>query len=63
MTRLHKNDKSEKMEDLISLSRGPSQYMTSFKGYICNGHRFHIEEHEKGLRTQNSGVVVVVRVV
>ncbi|XP_050238212.1 uncharacterized protein LOC126687698 [Mercurialis annua] len=59
VTQLHKDDNSKTMEDLFSLARGPSQYVTSFKGYICNGYRFHIEDHEKGLRTQNSGVVVV----
>ncbi|XP_050229112.1 uncharacterized protein LOC126678253 [Mercurialis annua] len=59
VTRLHKDDKSKEMEDLFSLARGPTQYVTSFKGYICNGFRFHTEHHEKGLRTQNSGVVVV----
>ena len=59
MARLLSNDKSEKMADLFSLSRGPSQYVTSFKGYICNGFRFHIEDHKRDLRTQNSGVLVV----
>ena len=60
MARLLSNDKSEKMAYLFSLSRGPSQYVISFKSYIYNGFRFHIKDHEQDLRTQNSGVLVVV---
>lgn len=47
------------MDNLLSLSRGPTQYVTSFSGYIVNGYRFHIQNREKTLRTQNSGVVVI----
>ena len=47
------------MEDLLSLARGPTQYVTSFSGYIVNGYRFHTEEREKNFITQNSGVVVI----
>ncbi|XP_057999327.1 uncharacterized protein LOC131178387 [Hevea brasiliensis] len=56
---LHKNDPSQKMRALLSLSRGPARYVTSFYGYIVNGYRFHTEYHDQGLRTQNSGVVVI----
>ena len=35
------------MKDLLSLARGPTQYVTSFSGYIVNGYRFHTEEQEK----------------
>ena len=47
------------MEDLLSLARGPTQYVTSFSGYIVNGYRFHTEEREKSFVTRNSGVVVI----
>ncbi|XP_057998652.1 uncharacterized protein LOC110631536 [Hevea brasiliensis] len=56
---LHKNDSSPMMGTLLSLSRGPTRYVTSFYGCIVNGYRFHIESHDKGLRTQNSVVVVI----
>ena len=46
------------MEDLLSLSRGPSQSVTCFNGYIINGYRFRVENHDKRHITQNSGVVV-----
>lgn len=47
------------MEDLLSLSRGPTKYSTHSNGYIVNGYRFHVEDHDQMLRTQNCGVVVV----
>ncbi|XP_060182268.1 uncharacterized protein LOC132611929 [Lycium barbarum] len=56
---LHKHDDSKKIKDLHSLSRGPLLYVTSFKGYVTNGYRFHVKDHDTGLRTQNCGVVVV----
>ncbi|OIT29436.1 hypothetical protein A4A49_35319 [Nicotiana attenuata] len=59
VARLQKYDDSKKMADLLSLSRGPTPYVTSFRGYIINGYRFHMLDYDKGLRTQNCGVVVV----
>lgn len=56
---MHKNNNNKKIADLLSLAHGPSQFVTRFKGYICNGYRFHIEDHEKGLKTQNSWVLAV----
>lgn len=47
------------MEHLLSLSRGPTQYVTSYSGYIVNGYRFRTENRDQNLRTQNSGVVVI----
>lgn len=47
------------MEQLLALSRGPTRYVTSFSGYIVNGFRFHIQDREINLKTQNSGVVVL----
>ncbi|KAH0734936.1 hypothetical protein KY285_010643 [Solanum tuberosum] len=59
VAQLHKTDNSQLMEDLLSLSRGPTKYSTHSNGYIVNGYRFHIEDHDQMLRTQNCGVVVV----
>ncbi|KAH0725078.1 hypothetical protein KY284_000943 [Solanum tuberosum] len=59
VAQLHKGDCSRIMEDLISLSRGPTQYSTHSNGYIVNGYRFHVEDYDKKLRTQNCGVVVL----
>ncbi|XP_060170527.1 uncharacterized protein LOC132601465 [Lycium barbarum] len=59
VAQLHKGDNSRIMEDLLSLSRGPTGYSTHRNGYIVNGYRFHAEDHDKNLRTQNCGVVVV----
>ncbi|CAH9070085.1 unnamed protein product, partial [Cuscuta europaea] len=47
------------MRNLLTLSRGPTRYVTSCSGYIVNGYRFHIQSRERTLRTQNSGVVVM----
>jgi hypothetical protein len=55
---LYDHDKSEQMEDLLSLSRGPLQNSTCFAGYDMNGFRFRIESRDKNRCTQNSGVVV-----
>ncbi|WMV07966.1 hypothetical protein MTR67_001351 [Solanum verrucosum] len=59
VAQLHKTDNSQLMEDLLSLSRGPTKYSTHSNGYIVNGYKFHIEDHDQMLRTQNCGVVVV----
>ncbi|WMV09380.1 hypothetical protein MTR67_002765 [Solanum verrucosum] len=56
---LYKHDNSKKMEDLLTLSRVPMKYVTRFKGYIINGYRFHIQDYDNSLRTQNCGIVVV----
>lgn len=47
------------MEHMLSLSRGPTTYVTSYNGYLINGYRFRIEDRDKSLKTQNCGVVVV----
>ncbi|KAH0655500.1 hypothetical protein KY285_030382 [Solanum tuberosum] len=59
VAQLHKGDASLIMEDLLSLSRGPTRYSTHSNGYIVNGYRFHVEDYDKKLRTQNCGVVVL----
>ena len=56
---MHEHDKSKKIKDLLSLSRGPLPYVTCFKSYVTNGYMFHVRDHDKGLRTQNCGVVVI----
>ncbi|WMV23690.1 hypothetical protein MTR67_017075 [Solanum verrucosum] len=55
---LYEHDNSKKIKDLLTLSRGPMKYVTSFKGYIINGYRFHVQDYDNGLRTQNCGIVV-----
>ncbi|KAK6782152.1 hypothetical protein RDI58_019948 [Solanum bulbocastanum] len=47
------------MEDLLALSHGPTKYVLHYNGYIVNGYRFHAEDYDKNLKTQNCGVVVV----
>ncbi|WMV08510.1 hypothetical protein MTR67_001895 [Solanum verrucosum] len=59
VAQLYKGDCSRIMEDLLSLSRGPTRYSTHSNGYIVNGYRFHVEDYDKKLRTQNCGVVVL----
>nr|XP_016473713.1 PREDICTED: uncharacterized protein LOC107795561 [Nicotiana tabacum] len=56
---LYKCDNSKKMEDLLTLSRGPLPYVRRLKGYVTDGYRFHVEDYDRGLRTQNYGVIVV----
>ena len=46
-------------DELLSLSRGPIQYVKSYSGYVANGFRFHTVQRDKSLATQNSGVVVL----
>ncbi|XP_059292571.1 uncharacterized protein LOC132046040, partial [Lycium ferocissimum] len=59
VAQLHKGDNSRIMEDLLALSRGPTPYVLRYNGHIVNGYRFHVEDYDKHLRTQNYGVVVV----
>ncbi|KAH0765136.1 hypothetical protein KY285_001007 [Solanum tuberosum] len=47
------------MEDLHSLSCGPTKHLARSNGYVFNGYRFHVEDYDKKLRTQNCGVVVL----
>ena len=56
---MYKEGSCAEGDELLSLSRGPSDYATSFSGYITNGYRFHTHDRDKNLRTQNSGVFVV----
>ncbi|WMV29325.1 hypothetical protein MTR67_022710 [Solanum verrucosum] len=59
VAQLHKTDNGRLMKDLLSLSRGPTKYSTHSNGYIVNGYRFHVEDHDQMLKIQNCGVVVV----
>ncbi|KAH0650674.1 hypothetical protein KY285_030764 [Solanum tuberosum] len=59
VAQLHKGEDSRMMEDLLSLSRGPTKYSTHSNGYVINGYRYHVEDYDKKLRTQNCGVVVL----
>ncbi|BAH91731.1 Os02g0530850 [Oryza sativa Japonica Group] len=55
----HQHDKSEVMEDLLSLSRGPLKNITCFTGYDMNGFRYRTERRDSRRCTQNSGVMVL----
>ena len=56
---LYEQEKSEQMEDLLSLSRGPMKNITCFAGYDMNGFRYRIESRDRSRCTQNSGVAVI----
>ncbi|XP_065865155.1 uncharacterized protein [Euphorbia lathyris] len=58
VAKMYASSKESNIRDLLSLSRGPSQYATNFDGYIVNGYRFRIEDCDKRRRTQNYGVCV-----
>ncbi|XP_020080212.1 uncharacterized protein LOC109703891 [Ananas comosus] len=45
-------------QELLHLARGPDKRVDKYTGYLINGFRFHTKEHEKYLKTQNSGVFV-----
>ncbi|WMV19934.1 hypothetical protein MTR67_013319 [Solanum verrucosum] len=59
VAQLHKGDDNRIIEDLLSLSRGPTKYSTHSNGYVVNGYRFHVQDYDKKLRTQNCGIVVL----
>lgn len=37
----------------------PYEYVTSFNGYIINRYKFHVQEYDKSLITENFGMVIV----
>ncbi|KAJ9545327.1 hypothetical protein OSB04_025034, partial [Centaurea solstitialis] len=45
-------------EEIKWLARGPNNFVKRYPGYFVKGYRFHTKEHERFLKTQNSGVVV-----
>lgn len=57
--KLHEKNNCPSGEELLSLARGPIQYVRSFSGYVTNGYRFHTSQRDTNRRTQNSGVVVL----
>ncbi|KAG5629139.1 hypothetical protein H5410_000856 [Solanum commersonii] len=59
VAQLHKGDCSRSRKIRFSLSRVLHLYSTHSNGYIVNGYRFHVEDYDKKLRTQNCGVVVL----
>ncbi|XP_017980990.1 PREDICTED: uncharacterized protein LOC108663018 [Theobroma cacao] len=46
------------LEEIKWLSRRPSRVVRRLKGFIVNGFRFHTQDREKKIKTQNSGVVI-----
>ncbi|WCJ39822.1 hypothetical protein M5689_020781 [Euphorbia peplus] len=55
---MYESNKDSDVQALLSLSRGPSLYVTNFDGYIVNGYRFRIDDRDKQRRSQNCGVSV-----
>uniref|UniRef100_A0A3Q7H773 Uncharacterized protein n=1 Tax=Solanum lycopersicum TaxID=4081 RepID=A0A3Q7H773_SOLLC len=43
IAQLHKQDDSQIMEDLLSLSRGSTKYSVSFNGYVVSEYRFKMK--------------------
>ncbi|XP_039117900.1 uncharacterized protein LOC120253690 [Dioscorea cayenensis subsp. rotundata] len=52
------SNRSEVIEDIKFLSKGPNRIIKRYKGLIINGYRFHTKSRERCRRTQNSGVLV-----
>ncbi|XP_052619588.1 uncharacterized protein LOC111897976 [Lactuca sativa] len=51
----------QKVTDEIKwLARGPLRVVQKYSGYLVKGYRFHTRKREELLRTQNSGVAVMV---
>ena len=51
----------QKVTDEIKwLARGPLRVVQKYSGYLVKGYRFHTRKREELLRTQNSGVSVMV---
>lgn len=46
-------------DEMLSLAGSPTPYVESFSGYISNRCRFHTKDRDKGMTTQNSGVLVI----
>ncbi|KAJ9556530.1 hypothetical protein OSB04_011144 [Centaurea solstitialis] len=44
------------MEEIKWLTRGQNNFVKRYPGYFVKGYHFHTKEHERFLRTQNSGV-------
>nr|XP_043616177.1 uncharacterized protein LOC122588102 [Erigeron canadensis] len=60
VARLEEQKDPRVTEEIKWLARGPHSFVKRFSGYLVKGYRFHTKEHEKSLKTQNSGVVVTV---
>ena len=58
VTKLYKEGDRNVNEQLFQLSRGLDKQVLSYKCYMINGFKFHTNDHEGCLKTQNSGVVV-----
>lgn len=58
VTKLYIDGSNKVDKQLLDLSRGPSQEVTCYKGYIANGFRFRIKDDDDLRKTQNSGIVV-----
>ena len=54
-------ERTKNVEDprLRILANGPSKEITSYKKYIANGFRFHVQSEDQNKKSQNSGVMVL----
>nr|GFA28707.1 hypothetical protein [Tanacetum cinerariifolium] len=60
VTRLEEQKDPRVTEEVKWLARGPNYFVKRYSGYFVKGYCFHTKDHEKLLKTQNSGVVVNV---
>ena len=50
----------EDVPNLIKqLSRGQNSVAKRYSGYLINGYRFHVQQHDTRPKTQNSGVTLI----
>lgn len=59
VAQLHKADNRQLMNDILSLSHGPTKYSTHSNGYVVNRYILNVEDYNQMLWTQNCGIVVV----
>ncbi|CAH9135796.1 unnamed protein product [Cuscuta epithymum] len=61
VSRLVEEGDARVSEEIKWLALGPHTSVKKYSGYFVKGYRFHTKEHERFLKTQNSGVVVTVK--
>ncbi|XP_073219724.1 uncharacterized protein [Cicer arietinum] len=61
VSRLEEQGSALVTNDIKWLARGPLETVRKYSVYIINGVRFHTKKRERGLKTQNSGIVVTVK--
>jgi len=51
--------KDDVPSQIKEFSRGPSNVVKKFSGYLINGYKFHTMKRDVKHKTQNSGVTLV----